>query len=167
MRTRTLLTTAWMATAALAAGGATTALAVAGGGPGSTVLSRSDVQARLAGAGPARPLPGSATVAGPTSGPGAETSLVASGGTLVVRCHANKVTGFRVVPKPGWSVTTSLKLVASEPTSLARPNAVPKRLGLMVDFRHPSGLDHRVMAWCAGGRAAMIESLSEGAPVPR
>ncbi|MFC0622537.1 hypothetical protein [Kribbella deserti] len=92
----TQLVTLWIAAALMVAGGATTAVAVAGGENGTTVLTSADITKRLAtSASPAAP-PRKAAV-------GTWTLIESPMATIKLRCDKSVVTDYRAIVKSGWS----------------------------------------------------------------
>jgi hypothetical protein len=96
------MTTLWIATAAVVAGGGTTALATSGGSQGAKVLSQSEVRAELA----AQQQKPADTVlrgaVGTIKHDGHEWAIKLNVGTVYLRCKGDQVTTFRAVGNPGY-----------------------------------------------------------------
>jgi hypothetical protein len=107
MKKTVAITSLWIAGAVVAAGGATTAVAMSGGTTGTTVLSQTEVQSKLAAAGTP-----SATATRPSAGPRLQfpsdasirlSLLPSSWATAIFSCKADQiVVDVQVLPKGGW-----------------------------------------------------------------
>lgn len=139
MKKTLLMTSMWIAAGAVATGGTTAAMALAGGNSESAVLSQADVRARADAAGPAAP----AATAKPK--PGKDTTLVYPPAVVVVRCHRSAVTSFRVIPKTGWVVGDAR--ITPLPTA-------KREIGLIAEFRHKTRGTYVVYIVCDGEKVA-------------
>ncbi|TDU87762.1 hypothetical protein EV138_1290 [Kribbella voronezhensis] len=143
MKRTMAMTTLWIATAAVVAGGTTTALATSGGSPGAKVLTQSDVRAELAkNPQPTSPaLPDTRGALGVHVVPRALTRAQYSGGewtvdsvagTVYLRCGGNRVTDFRAVAKPEYQVRIEQAVIFS-PTVGKSPRK-PGEAGVVATF---------------------------------
>jgi hypothetical protein len=107
MKRTVAMTTLWIATAVLAAGGATTALAAGSGSSGTKVLTRTEVAARLKSPPVAQTKITTANpnVLGAKPVDGKEFGVKVNGGTIFLTCHGDYPAKYRVVASPGWTAT--------------------------------------------------------------
>jgi hypothetical protein len=147
MKKTMAMTTLWIATAVVAAGGATTALATSSGSSGAKVLSQSDVRTKLAteSAPPRFTLP-----AVEAAKSGKEWAIeVQDAGTVFVRCKGNTLTTYRTVANPGYTGEAS-RTTIKEPTGKTHQ-------GIEFYFSRevPDGLEIKGgHTWCENGKPA-------------